>query len=114
MYKKYLGITVPNDAAGYLQDTHWATGLVGYFSSYALGSAYSAQMFDTMLKDIDIWPAVRRGDLAPVTCWLREKIHRHGQMFTPQQAFFPACGADFEPKYYIDYLTRKFTTLYRL
>lgn len=42
-YRQYLGVEVPDDARGCLQDIHWAMGDFGYFPSYALGSAYAAQ-----------------------------------------------------------------------
>ena len=114
MVRAYLGIEVPDDRRGCLQDSHWSGGLLGYFPSYALGSAYGAQMLARMEADIDVWGSVGRGDLSPVTGWLRERIHRHGQLLTPDQAFESACGAPFDPKYYVDYLTAKYSALYGL
>ena len=43
LYKEYLGVDVPSDREGVLQDSHWANGNIGYFPSYAIGSAYGAQ-----------------------------------------------------------------------
>ena len=114
MYREYLGIEVPDDRRGCLQDSHWSGGLLGYFPSYALGSAYGAQMLAAMERDADIWSAVARGDLSPVTGWLREKIHRFGSLYTPAEAFESACGAAFDPKFYTDYLTKKYSALYAL
>ena len=114
MYKDYLGVDVPCDREGILQDSHWSGGSFGYFPSYALGSAYGVQMLRTMEKDVDVWSHVEKGDLAPVTAWLREKIHRHGRMLTPAQLLENALGAPFDPTCYTDYLTEKFTKLYRL
>ena len=114
MYRRYLGVDVPDDRRGYLQDSHWSAGLLGYFPSYALGSAYGAQMLRAMEADIDVWDGVGRGDLSAVTGWLRERIHRHGMLLTPGQVFESACGAPFDPKYYIDYLTDKYSALYGL
>ena len=34
----YLGVEVPDDAHGVLQDVHWGAGLIGYFSTYLLGT----------------------------------------------------------------------------
>ena len=114
MYKDYLGVTVPNDREGVLQDVHWAGGMIGYFPSYALGSAYGVQMLAAMEKDFDPWADVEKGDLSRVTAWLGEKIHRHGRMLTPPQLLKNAIGTDFDPACYVDYLTRKFTALYKL
>lgn len=114
LYREYLGVEVPDDRQGCLQDSHWSGGSFGYFPSYALGSAYGAQMLDAMEKDVDVWGGVGRGDLSQVSAWLREKIHRHGSSLTPAQVLENACGAPFDPKYYLDYLTKKYSDLYRL
>ena len=114
MYKDYLGVTVPNDREGILQDTHWSGGMIGYFPSYALGSAYGVQMLAAMEKDVDVWSAAEKGDLRPITAWLGEKIHRHGRFLKPAQLLENAMGAPFDANYFVDYLVRKFTDLYKL
>jgi len=114
LYREYLGVDVPNDAKGCLQDVHWAGGMLGYFPSYALGSAYGAQMLAKMEEDLgDVYADVARGDLSGVTGWLREKIHRHASFCKPGELFESVCGK-FEAKYYTDYLTKKYTELYEL
>lgn len=112
LYKEYLGVDVPDDRRGCLQDSHWSGGDFGYFPSYALGSAYGAQILAAMERDIDVWQGVERGDLSAVTSWLREKIHRHGSALTPVQLLENACGERFDPKYYVNYLTEKYGALY--
>ena len=67
LYKEYLGVDVPDDRRGCLQDSHWSGGSFGYFPSYALGSAYGAQMLANMEKDMDVWGPVAKGDLSHVT-----------------------------------------------
>lgn len=114
LYKEYLGVDVPNDAKGCLQDVHWAGGMLGYFPSYALGSAYGAQMLAKMEEDLgDVYADVANGDLSRVTGWLKEKIHRHASFHKPGVLFESVCGK-FDAKYYTDYLTRKYTELYEL
>ena len=113
LYKEYLGVDVPDDTRGCLQDSHWSGGAFGYFPSYALGSAYGAQMLRNMEKEVDVWGSVARGDLSPVTQWLTEKIHRYGQMLDPKQLVQQSCG-DFDPTVYTDYLTEKYSKLYNL
>lgn len=114
LYKEYLGVDVPNDQVGCLQDMHWSGGNIGYFPSYALGSAYGPQMLHCMQKDLgDIYEDVRRGDLSKVTAWLREHIHRHAGFVKPGELFEKVCGK-FDAKYYTDYLTEKYTKLYNL
>ena len=114
LYKEYLGIDVPSNRQGCLQDSHWSGGLIGYFPSYALGSAYGAQMLHQMeLMLGDVFPDVAKGDLSKVTGWLREKIHRHASFYKPGDLLKSVFG-EFDPKYYTDYLTRKYTELYNL
>ena len=114
MYKEYLGIDVPDDRRGVLQDSHWATGLFGYFPSYAVGSAYGAQLIKRMEQDLDVWTFVRKGDLRPIVAWLTEHIYRFGCRKEPGKLMEEAFGAPFDPTYYTDYLTKKYSELYRL
>ena len=114
LYKEYLGVDVPNDKEGCLQDSHWSGGMLGYFPSYALGSAYGPQILKEMEADLgDIWGDVAKGDLSKVTAWLREHIHRHASFIKPGELFKQVCGT-FDAKYYTDYLTKKYTELYNL
>lgn len=113
-YKEYLGIDVPDDKQGVLQDSHWSGGNVGYFPSYALGSAYGAQMLAKMKQTVDVDAAVRSGDLHPITDWLEEHIWKHGAMYDPMELLERALGEPFDPKYYTDYLEKKFTEIYDL
>ena len=114
LYKEYLGVDVPNDKEGCLQDSHWSGGSIGYFPSYALGSAYGAQMLSKMCEDLgDVYADVAKGDLSKVTAWLKDKIHRHASFKKPNELFEEICGK-FDAKYYTDYLTEKFTALYDL
>ena len=114
LYKEYLGVDVPNDREGCLQDSHWAGGSIGYFPSYALGSAYGPQLLGVMEQELgSMEDLIADGKLAQVTAWLREKIHRFGCLYKPGQLFAQVCGS-FDAKYYTDYLTRKYTKLYGL
>lgn len=113
-YKDYLGVTVPNDREGILQDSHWSGGAIGYFPSYALGSAYGVQMLAAMEKEVDVWAAAEKGDLSPITAWLGEHIHHYGRLLKPAQLLENAMGAPFDPNCYVDYLTKKFSALYHL
>ena len=114
LYKEYLGVDVPNDAKGCLQDSHWSGGAIGYFPSYALGSAYGPQLLKKMEEDLgDIWADVEKGDLSRVTGWLKEHIHRHASFIKPGALFESVCGK-FDATYYTDYLTEKYTRLYNL
>ncbi len=113
LYKEYLGVDVPDDRRGCLQDSHWSGGSFGYFPSYALGSAYGAQMLKNMEAGMDVWGPVSRGDLSQVSAWLKEKVHRFGGLMEPAEVVKNACG-DFDPTVYTDYLVKKYSQLYGL
>ena len=80
----------------------------------ALGNAFAAQIYHTMEQEVDIQGALRGGDLKVITDWLKEKIHRHGMVKKSRQLLKDITGEDFNPQYYIDYLTDKFTEIYGL
>jgi len=114
LYKEYLNVEVPSDQKGCLQDVHWSGGMIGYFPSYALGSAYGAQMLDKMCQDLgNIYTQVEKGDLSQVTLWLKNNIHRYASYKKPGDVFADICGA-FDARYYTDYLKRKYSKLYNL
>ena len=114
LYKQYLGVTVPDDRRGVLQDSHWSGGSIGYFPSYALGSAYGAQILSVMEKDFDVYGSIaRNGNLSEINEWNRTHIWTHGCMYDPTELFRRIAG-DFDPTCYTEYLTRKFEEIYRL
>jgi carboxypeptidase Taq len=78
--RRLLGLEVPSDAYGCLQDIHWGAGSFGYFPSYALGCLIAAQLWETM--EAELGPReedLRRGEVAPIQRWLAERVHRHGR-----------------------------------
>ena len=97
LHRKYLGVEVPDDRNGILQDIAWAAGYIGYFPSYALGSAYAAQIYDAMNKVVRLDLCCEKGNLAPVKEWLTDQIYRHGMIYTPQELMQRVCGAPFDP-----------------
>ena len=114
LYKEYLGVDVPDDTHGCLQDSHWSGGDMGYFPSYALGSAYGAQMLAKMKEDIDVDAVCASGTLKPISDWLGKRIYQYASMYDPDVIFEKACGASFDPKYYTDYLEKKYSDIYKL
>ena len=112
LYKEYLGVDVPDDKHGVLQDSHWSGGSIGYFPSYALGSAYGAQMLRKMKQDIDVDACMAKGDFAPVNAWLCERIWQHGCLYTPSALLERVLGEPFDPQVYLDYLEEKCKQVY--
>jgi carboxypeptidase Taq len=114
-FREYLGITPPNDSEGVLQDVHWSAGLIGYFPSYALGNLISAQLWERLHADIpDLPEQIRRGEFNAWLGWLREKVHRHGAMFEPQELIQRVTGTKIDPAPYVRYLRQKYGAIYNL
>ena len=112
LYKEYLGIDVPDDKHGVLQDSHWSFGAIGYFPSYALGSAYGAQFLRKMRQTVDVDAALQKGDFKPMNDWNREHIWKYGSSKTPAQILENALGEPFDPNVYLDYLEAKCKDVY--
>lgn len=113
-YEEYLGIKPENVSEGILQDIHWSQGSIGYFPSYALGSAFAAQFFHKMQEEIDVEEALSDGNVTRITTWLRENIHQYGSSKNARELLKDVTGEELNTKYYIDYLTKKYSRLYRL
>lgn len=81
-FRKYLGMEVPDDKRGCLQDVHWSFGLMGYFPTYCLGNLYCAQLWETITEAIPDLPGqMSRGEFAPLKTWLNDNIHAHGRQY---------------------------------
>lgn len=115
-YERDLGLPVPDDRNGVLQDVHWFSGMIGgAFQGYTLGNILSAQFFDTAVAAKPAIPGeIRRGEFGTLHGWLRENIYRHGSKFTPSELVRRATGSDLTVEPYLDYLWRKFQPLYDL
>jgi len=113
--KEYLGVVVPDDAHGCLQDIHWSHGSMGYFPTYALGNLYGAQLFEKVVEDIpDLWAQVAKGDIQSLLTWLRRNVHQYGRRKTAVDIIRVATGAAPGPQAVLRYLERKFSAIYPL
>jgi len=112
-YKEYLGVDVENDSEGVMQDTHWASGLYGYFPSYALGNIYSAQILARMEKDLQEWRnQISKGNFRNVKQWLIENVHSYGKLYEPADLIKRIAGEGLRVKPYLNYLYEKYSKLY--
>lgn len=112
LMEEYLGIRPKDNSEGVLQDVHWSGGMFGYFPTYALGSAYSAQFYYAMKKDLNLSEIIRNNDLGKINAWLKEKIHQYGSSKTPKELLLEVTKEEFNPKYYVKYLKEKYSKLY--
>lgn len=112
--EEYLGIIPETDSLGVLQDVHWSFGLFGYFPTYAIGSAYAAQFFYKIEKEMDINCILRKGEMDTPLNWLRENIHNFGSLLNPDEISLKATDEILNPDYFCDYLEDKFSKIYNL
>lgn len=107
-----FGREVPHAADGVLQDVHWSAGLIGYFPTYTLGNIHAAALWAALRRDIsDVDALIRAGEFAPVTAWLRAKVHESGSRGLPGEIIAGACGEQPSEGPLLDYLEAKFGTL---
>jgi carboxypeptidase Taq len=93
-YSEYLGLEVPDDAHGVLQDVHWPSGAFGYFPTYSLGNIIAGQLWEAAGRDLgDLDAHIEDGDLRSIGEWLRDRVHRHGRRLSPAEILDRAgCG----------------------
>ena len=108
----YLGLDVPTDTLGVLQDTHWSGGLIGSFPTYTIGNVMSSQLFKAATNVPGIERGLDAGDYAPLRSWLADKVHRHGRSMTPAEIMKAATGKMLGTEDYIDDLRRKVAELH--
>jgi len=107
--KEYLGVDVPDDAHGVLQDMHWSVGLFGYFPTYQLGNVMSVPIWERARAGLgDLEEQFARGEFSPLREWLREQIYRHGSTYPPRELLQRVTGSDLDPEPYLQYLRAKF------
>ncbi len=107
--KQDLGLDVPDDARGCLQDIHWSSGMIGSFCTYTIGNVMAAQLFEAATQDDEnIGFALARGDYAPLHGWLRHAIWQHGRRFSRDELLMRATGKKLSAGPYLAYLARRY------
>lgn len=113
-YKQFLGVKVPNDKQGCLQDVHWSHGSFGYFPTYSLGSFYAAQFYSFANQAIPgLNRQIEQGNNNDLLQWLRNQIHIKGRRLTSEQLCKDVCTEMLNIKYFIDYLLGKYRDIYK-
>lgn len=114
-FHKMFGLSVPKDSLGCLQDVHWSAGLLGYFPTYTLGNLYAAQFMQQANKDIpQLDEQISRGQYSSLKNWLTERIHSAGQRYSAHDLCQQITGQPLSHHALMNYLTSKFSPLYRL
>jgi carboxypeptidase Taq len=105
---RMLGLDVPDDAQGVLQDVHWGAGLIGYFPTYTLGNLMAAQLWETLRGDLpELDGQLERGDFAPLRGWLHDNVHAHGRKLPPRELLHRVTGQELAVAPFLDYLRAK-------
>jgi carboxypeptidase Taq len=115
LYKQLLGVHVPDDKRGALQDVHWSHGSFGYFATYSLGSFYAAQLYKQVQSEL---PGIDKmiaetGETITLLHWLRDKVHRHGRMFTSNELCQTITGKPLDSTVFVEYLRTKLQDIYK-
>ena len=113
-YKEYLGIDVPSDTKGILQDIHWSGASFGYFPTYALGSAIGAQLIKHIETEFDIDDLLSKAKFNKITDYLKKNIQCFGALYDYNTILKKATNEEFNPRYYINYLKEKYKKLYNI
>jgi carboxypeptidase Taq len=104
-----LGLTPPDDRLGCLQDIHWTVGAIGYFPCYTLGAIMAAQLFEAAsAAELEILPAVGRGDFGPLLGWLRANVHAHGSLMDMPDLLARATGRPLELQPFLNHLQARY------
>jgi carboxypeptidase Taq len=112
-YADYLGVKIENDSEGVMQDTHWASGLYGYFPSYALGNIYSGQITSAISKGLPNWRGeLAEGKLEDVNTWLKTNVHSKSDLYDPEELIKLVTGTCLDSQPYLKYLNKKYGELY--
>jgi carboxypeptidase Taq len=107
--RELLGLEVPDDARGCLQDIHWSFGGFGYFATYSLGNLNASQLMRAARK---AHPALdselAKGKYGTLLTWLRQNVHTPGRRYSAPELMRHATGETTQAGYHLDYLKAKF------
>jgi carboxypeptidase Taq len=108
-FEEYLGLAVPEDRLGVLQDVHWSCGAFGYFPTYQLGNIMSVQIWEAARAALPgVEDGFEHGDFSELGTWLRENLYSLGRKLTPKETLQRVAGSSLDPEPYLRYLRGKY------
>lgn len=114
LYQKHLGIQVPDDKNGCLQDVHWSHGSFGYFATYSIGSLYAAQMWNAIqLFHPDVVEQLKIGKSSSIFSWLKNNIYSFGRFYNSNELCKNSTGEELNAKYFMNYTSEKYKSIYK-
>ena len=115
LYKKYLGLTVPDDKQGCLQDVHWSHGSFGYFATYSIGSLYAAQLYAAIsAQNPSVDDELASGNNQKILIWLQQHIYKYGRYYTSEQLCSKATGETLNSRFFFEYVANKYAAVYEM
>lgn len=107
--KRDLGLDVPDDSKGVLQDVHWSTGYIGSFPTYTIGNVMAAQIMETLRQDdSSLGEAIEAGEYSGLADALRTRVWQHGRRFQREELLVRETGRGLDAAPYLSYLGRKY------
>ncbi|MDX1971793.1 MAG: carboxypeptidase M32 [Candidatus Sumerlaeia bacterium] len=108
-YQEYLGVAVPSDAQGCMQDIHWSEGIFGYFPTYTLGNLYAAQVMEKIRSEQpDLDSQIRHGNTRTILEWLRKHIHKRGRKAQAPVIIAEATNQELSSEAFLRYVRGKY------
>ena len=104
-----MGISVPNDQYGCLQDIHRYDGAWGYFPTYTLGALIASQLFQSAIFEIpSIHQDIRNGNFSPLIGWLERNIHLSGKMLESEELLKRVTSKPLDPFFFKNHLRSRY------
>ncbi|MCL4188042.1 MAG: carboxypeptidase M32 [Rhodobacteraceae bacterium] len=110
--REYLGLEVPNDRLGVLQDVHWSSGQIGTFCNYTIGNVMAGQLYGTAVREPSVAAGLAVADYAPLLGWMTGHVHRHGRRHSRDELLVQATGRRLDPAPYVAHLQNKYSEIY--
>lgn len=109
-YLSDLGMNVPSDSLGCLQDVHWFCGLIGgEFQGYTLGNIMSAQFFEAAENANPLLSnEIKNGSFENLKKWLEKNLYQHGKKYNGLEVLKKATNKDLTIDPYMSYLKKKY------
>ena len=112
LFMKLLGLKIPHDSMGCLQDIHWSMGGFGYFPTYTLGNLAGSQLWQAAHRDLPhLHSSLEQRDYQPLLLWLRQKVHTHGRRYLAGELIRRATGKPLDPEAHLSILEQKVKAL---
>ncbi|MBM9594302.1 carboxypeptidase M32 [Roseitranquillus sediminis] len=107
--RRDLGLEVPHDGLGCLQDVHWSSGYIGSFPTYTIGNVTAVQIMAHLdAERPEVRQALLAGDTAPLRAELRELVWCHARSRSRAEILAEIGHEASDPSAYLAYLAEKF------